>query len=215
MTENPVPERRVRFVRVVAVTWVSLISALTILNFVVLSHLSADKLAANGYRGELSALQERVSAVEQALEAVKEAPKPVSQTSLIAVQQALEDRLTHAEQLAEGAAPKSDLTPLRDRLNATEGRLETLKQARATALARTRTSGSAQPKTSELPFTVLGTELRGGQRFLAIAPARTHALGQVHVLRVGDVEDNWRLEMLDGKAAVFRSEGRLQRVDIP
>ena len=215
MTENLAPESRIRFSRVVTATWVILVSVLAILNCVVLSHVSADKSKTNGDRVVFSALQERVATIEQALEAAKQTPKPVIEASLIAVQEALEDRMTRVSQLAEDAVPRNDLNPLRDRLSAIEARLEDLKHARAAALARSRAAASTQPMATELPFTVLSTELRGGERFLAVAPAGAHSLGQVHVLGVGDVEDNWRLETLDGKATSFRSEGHVQRVDVP
>jgi hypothetical protein len=71
------------------------------------------------------------------------------------------------------------------------------------------------PAPASPPFRLVGLELRGGETFLAITAANAVSLAEASVLRIGDVEDGWRLEALDEKSATFRFDGQLHRLELP
>ncbi|MGP3791618.1 hypothetical protein [Pseudomonas sp. B392_1p] len=55
---------------------------------------------------------------------------------------------------------------------------------------------------------LIGLELRGPERFLAVAPAGSQTLKEVRLLRSGDRFGAWTLQRLDRQAAVFASPGQ-------
>jgi FtsZ-binding cell division protein ZapB len=58
------------------------------------------------------------------------------------------------------------------------------------------------------PPLLIGVELRGPERFLAVAPAGSQTLKEVRLLRSGDRFGAWTLQRLDRQAAVFASPGQ-------
>ena len=209
---TPIPESRVRLLWLLAVVWLSLVSVLLLVNHVALSRLRKDAHA-SVQRTELMTLLDSLGALEQQLSAMKHQPAPVSQSSFTSARQSLDERLVRVEQLLANTAAASDFTRLQDRITAIEAGLA--KARKAPSLAPPRAPVADQPPLLAPPFAVLGTELRGGQQFLSIAPVGTHALSQVRVLRPGEAEANWTLESLEGHAAQFRIDGRLQRIEVP
>src|SRR5258708_16320012 len=81
--------------------------------------------------------------------------------------------------------------------------------------AHRRAPEAAQPPVVAPPFAILGTELRGGEAFLSIAPAGTQSLTGLRVLHAGESQDGWRLEALDGKTATFRRDGQVHQITVP
>lgn len=65
----------------------------------------------------------------------------------------------------------------------------------------------AMPALPALPL-LIGVELRGAERFLAVAPAGSQTLNEVRLLRGGDRFGAWTLRRLDRQAAVFASPGQ-------
>ena len=65
----------------------------------------------------------------------------------------------------------------------------------------------AAPAFPALPLPI-GVELRGAERFLAVAPAGSRTLNEVRLLRGGDRFGAWTLRRLDRQAAVFASPGQ-------
>ncbi|SKB02336.1 hypothetical protein SAMN05421862_11918 [Pseudomonas extremaustralis] len=66
------------------------------------------------------------------------------------------------------------------------------------------------------PFTVVGIEYRGGERFLSVAPPGSTKLSQIYLIRPGDAVagTSWRLNSLDGKSARFDVAGTPQTVTV-
>jgi hypothetical protein len=220
MIEPSASPPRARFTRVVGIAWLALISAFTLIDHVALSGCKAGARATQGDRTALAALQEHVAAVEHTVETLKRQPTHVSTAMLEATRSAFDDRLAPLERLSKTAATKDDFAALQDRLGAVEARLLRLKQTHQPfSAARSGAPVTTSANAPEPPFAVLGAELRGGERFLSVAPLRLSALRQVRLVRMGDqvsdVPGDWRLEALEGTTAVFRSEGRLVRINIP
>ncbi|HLT04368.1 MAG TPA: chemotaxis protein, partial [Pseudomonas sp.] len=65
----------------------------------------------------------------------------------------------------------------------------------------------AMPAVPALPL-LIGVELRGAERFVAVAPAGSRTLNEVRLLRGGDRFGAWTLRRLERQAAVFASPGQ-------
>lgn len=63
------------------------------------------------------------------------------------------------------------------------------------------------PALPALPL-LIGVELRGAERFLAVAPPGSRTLNEVRLLRGGDRFGAWTLRRLERQAAVFASPGQ-------
>ena len=59
------------------------------------------------------------------------------------------------------------------------------------------------------PFTVIGIEYRGGERFLSVAPSGSTQLSQINLIRPGDgvTGTAWKLKSMDGRFAHFEVAG--------
>jgi uncharacterized coiled-coil protein SlyX len=69
----------------------------------------------------------------------------------------------------------------------------------------------ALPALPALPE-LLGIELRGAERFLAVAPAGSRTLNEVRLLRDGDRFGAWTLRRLDRQRAVFTAPGHAEQI---
>ncbi len=85
--------------------------------------------------------------------------------------------------------------------------------------ARPRASRPAAASKAEpppLPFRVVGTELRAGQRSVSVAPSTGDFMpAQLQVLLPGDAVGPWRLQAIEGNTAVFQAGNQTRRVAIP
>lgn len=84
--------------------------------------------------------------------------------------------------------------------------LKPVASVRKTAAPRPAPARSS-PALPALPL-LIGLELRGPERFLAVAPAGSQTLNEVRLLRSGDHFGAWTLQRLDRQAAVFASPGQ-------
>src|SRR3569833_1156675 len=178
-----------------------------------LRHPSAH-IASEAMTAQLGALKERVMTLENDRVAVRAQPAQVSTRDFRSLTQVVESRLVQLEQRIPESATQSDLELLRTRI-------ETLERSRHRT---TREDGppppqpqvaAPPPSPASPPFRLVGLERRGGETFLAVTPAAAVSLAEVSVLRIGDVEDGWRLEALDDKSATILFEGQLRRLELP
>lgn len=213
---TPATESRPRFLRVVIAVWLVLVSTIALVDHVALSQLSAE---VRPYGSEVSILYERVLELDRQVDGVASQPAAVSEERFDEARQGWEARIAQLEQAVGNAAPRDELAPVQDRLNAVETRLANLRQTRPAPASRAPSPPETAPKaTPEIivpPFAVLGIESRGGEPFLSIAPTGANTLGQVHVLRVGETYSDWRVEKLNGTTAEFRVADRLVRIELP
>lgn len=207
---------RTRLLRVCAATWLLLISAAVIVNHVALSRL-LDETRSNSQSAEFAALSGLVTELVQQMDAIERRPAPVTQASFTSARQALEERLSRLELSAADHAAASEMASLRSRLDEIEARAARPQPPTPPAAPARRAppAEAARPRIVEPPFRLLGVELRGGERFLSIAPADTRSLAQARVLRPGETEGGWRLDALDGRTAVFSFEGQVRQLAVP
>lgn len=210
MTTQPNESPR-RAGRIAVIAWLLLVTVLAAVNYVSVSSLSR-RVALSSNDAQIVDLQNRLQSAEQRLEELRQRPAAVSSAELSTLQRTLESRLSKVEQELKDGAQAEELALLQSRLKTVEAKI-----AKATRVLASRATASipTTPTVPEPPFSVLGIEMRGGERVLAIMPAGVNSLAQVRLLRIGDVQDNWRLDGLAGNAADFRVDGRAQRLVVP
>lgn len=212
------PQSRARLLRVAAATWLLLISAAVIIDHVALFRL-ADDVQASAPSLQVAMLDSRLTDLERRMDAADRQPASLTQSSLDATRQALEERLAVLEQTASTPqTAAADIAPLQSRVEQLEARMREVRQAPAPATAPARRpppADTARPALAEPPFRLLGIELRAGERFLSIAPADARSLAEARVLRLGETESGWQLEALEGQTAVFRFDGQTRQLAVP
>lgn len=164
--------------------------------------------------GELTALQLVISAIQRQ-------PTPVRATEFEGFERAESEQLTHIETSLTDVVHVAEITPLEQQLNHLAAEVWRLRHPLP---PRTQSAAHVAPPSSgeesqtagvPPPFTILGAELRGGADFLTVAPREAHSLFEIRVLRPGETDGGWKLDAIEGRAAVFETAGRLQRVPIP
>lgn len=207
----PDADGRSRWPKIAAAVWLLLVSVLAVVNSVGLSRL-AEQSRMSAQDAHVQALATRVAELEQQAEAVKRQPTPITQTDFDTARQALEERLSHVGQAQAADARGEDVQALQVRVGAIEARL---KKAPPPATVSRRTAEAAKPKVLEPPFSVVGLELRGGERFLSVAAPGVTSLPEVRLLREGDSVGAWHLQAIEAHVAVFRLDGQTLRITLP
>ena len=212
----PPSHSRARWLRIASATWLLLVSAVAIVNSVGLSRL-AEQAQGSAQDAQVQALATRMADLERQIAADQRKPAMVSEAHFETTHQALLERLAVIEQAQAGDASADDLQSLQTRVEQIEARLERLRQApvAAAASARRQVRPPGKPMAVEPPFTPVGIELRGGERFLSLAPVGTSSRAQTRLLRVGESEAGWWLEAIEARTAVFRFDGQVQRISVP
>ena len=79
-----------------------------------------------------------------------------------------------------------------------------------------RKSEPAKPIETPPPFTVVGIEYRGGERFLSVAPPGSTQLSELYLVRPGDNVGGtrWRLANLDDRQAQFSVDGATRTLSV-
>ncbi|MFV9650439.1 chemotaxis protein [Pseudomonas citrulli] len=165
----------------------------------------------------LDSLQRDSSTLMDAQEKLQYALKDLKQMVDSGEQQAntldpmLDQWAQEIQELRDGLADRAveaDMIALRARLEHVEQQLLDLK---AQPSPPPQTSSSAKPKKAARPkpaplsppFSVLGVEFRGGERFLAVAPPDSRSLKEIQLLHNGEQLGTWQLKVLEPNAAVF------------
>lgn len=203
---------RTRWLKIAATVWLLLTSTLAVVNSVGLSRLT-EQAEAGAQDAQVQALGLRLAELEQQAEVDRRRPAPLGQADFATAQRVLDERIARVEAAQSADSLAIDLQTLQARVHGIETRLE--KVRKTTAVAARRAPEATKPAVSVPPFQVVGVELRGGERFLAVAPMAATSLGSVRLLREGDAEDGWHLQSIEARAAVFRVDGQVQRLAVP
>lgn len=208
-------QRRRGLVVIAATIWLLAFSLLALINHGELSHL-AQQAQHSAADTQVKALATQVADLAHQVVAIQRQPKPISQTDWTQVHQTLEARLAHIEQAQQdGAAQAGDLKALQARVAAIETRLVTIRTTAPASATRRHTLKTTIPAPPQPPFHILGTELRGGVPFLSIAPPGATSLADLRLIRPGDIEDRWQLQVIEAHDAVFSVDGQTQHVAVP
>lgn len=169
------------------------------------------------YRQTLDTLQRDANALKDAQEKLQYALKDLKQMVNTGEQQAntldpmLDQWAQEIQELRDGLAARAtvaDLTALRARLEQVEQQLLDLKSQPSPpppSLSAIKPKKTARPKPAPLspPFSVLGVESRGSERFLAVAPPDSRSLMDVRLLHSGEQFGAWHLKVLEPNSAIF------------
>ncbi|MCW4650251.1 methyl-accepting chemotaxis protein [Pseudomonas aeruginosa] len=180
----------------------------------------------------LEAILARLNRVDERLDAV-DGQHLISNEDFRSGQQALSNRIDAAqafakdavENLAQTTASAGDLLVLKATVETLDGSVRTLqeKQTKAPPLIvpapKRPIPAKPKPKPKPMeppPFSILGVEYRGGERFLSVAPPGSTQLSQIYLIRQGDAVagTNWRLTDLDDGTAHFDVAGASRSVRI-
>ncbi|PUB41265.1 chemotaxis protein [Pseudomonas sp. GV047] len=165
----------------------------------------------------LDTLQRDANALKDAQEKLQYALKDLKQMVDTGEQQAntldpmLDQWAQEIQELRDGLAARAteaDLTALRARLEQVERQLLDLKTQPSPPppnSSATKPKQKARPKPVPLspPFSVLGVESRGSERFLAVAPPDSRSLMDVRLLHSGEQFGAWHLKVLEPNSAIF------------
>lgn len=214
MTTMPYTKRsrRTTLLHVAAATWLLLISAAVMIDHVVLSTLTEE--AEDRVSGmQVAVLEGRLAELARELEQHRQGPAALPLVRYESERLVLDQRLAAFEQ-ALGDWPTTDLQSLRTRIERLEVRLATVRPA-PMAASRPPVLAPAKPRPIEPAFRVIGVELRAGERFLSILPIDAAALAPARLLRAGETEAGWRLEVIEDDIAVFRHGDEVHRLTVP
>jgi hypothetical protein len=211
---SPQPARRLG--HVIAFVWLALLTTLAALDHVAFTHAHPAGVKFADL-ADLTALQEKVAALQTQQAALNDVPA-LSQEAFAPVKRDLEERLRRLQQEVDATARADDVLLLQDRIKTLETRASRLKRSTPPVSGVATAPPGATPEKSALlqpPFAILGTETRGGERFLSVAPINADLQDRVRILRPGDVESHWRLESLESNSAEFNVDGQKQRIGFP
>ena len=188
--------------------------------------LVSNDLAATADKDSLNALLTRLTKVDERLDAV-DGKHLVTNDDFRSGQQALSNRIDAIQAYAKQASKNTQ--DLSMRVTAAEEQVMVLKASiemidiRLQELSKPQTTeppaAVSPPKTvirkkpppapQPPPFTVIGIEYRGGERFLSVAPSGTTQLSQINLIRPGDgvTGTAWKLKSMDGRLAHFEVAG--------
>lgn len=203
---------RTTLLRVAAATWLLLISAVVVIDHVILL-TRADRTDDAVPAMQLSELEAQLAELARELEQQRQGPAALPLGRYESERVALDQRLEALEQAVDDR-PTIDLQSLQTRIDRLEVRLATVRSA-PTAASRPPVRAPARPRHVEPSFRVIGVELRAGERFLSILPADAAALAQARLLRAGETEAGWRLEVMEDGGAVFRHGDEVRRLTVP
>ena len=202
---------RGRLLKAAAMAWLLFISAAVIIDHVALSRLT-DDIQSNTLEPRLTLLDHRLSELAQHVEDVLDQPEHVTPADIAVIHQALEARLADMEQ---AVSTHADIAPLESRLDQFEARLQEARRTLLPAASPLQRPAPAKPIVTEPPFLVLSIELRGGERFLSIAPTDPQSLAEARVRRPGETVGGWLLEAINGNTVVFRVDGQARQLTVP
>lgn len=149
----------------------------------------------------------------------------VSQAELTHTQQELKTRIQAVSDQFDNYATKAEIQALQLQLNALSETVQKLQEAittkpvaptQPTPTTTIQPARTAQPqRAAAQPFKVLGSELRGGERFLAVQPLGHDEIASVILLGAGHSISNWILQSIGDNTAIFKVANRQRRVSIP
>ncbi|MCI3204099.1 MULTISPECIES: hypothetical protein [Pandoraea] len=166
----------------------------------------------------LERLDAQAAGLAEAIEAIQRRPTAATAADLKDTRQVLEARAAQVETALSGYAAADDLQALRAEVEQVKARQTTAPVPRAAAPLQPRASSkaAAKPEPPQMPFRVVGAELRAGQRSVSVAPSSADFTpDQLQVLLPGDALGPWRLQAVEGNTAVFQAGDQTRRVAIP
>ncbi|MFU5997516.1 hypothetical protein ACM7QE_02640 [Pseudomonas aeruginosa] len=194
--------------------WLVGLTALVLVAFQVTGDLAGQSQLDSSVQ-RLQALESRVAEIADTNRVLQERPAPATAAALQELRQTLDSRAAQLDQSLATRAAQEDLIALRADLEQIRVR-QTAARSNATSKPRAVLQTTAKPVEVLMPFRVIGSELRAGQRTVSIAPASGDlSASQILVVLPGESVGPWRLEDIDRNTAVFRAGEQTRRLAIP
>ncbi|HGX3311201.1 TPA: hypothetical protein ACNH8R_002226 [Pseudomonas aeruginosa] len=168
----------------------------------------------------LQSVEARVFALEESNQARLVQAPSATQQALQSLRESLEGRMDRLESQVPSEGLGSDLEALRIEIEQLKTQLAALKvterAAPRTVVRPAPKARPAAPREEPLPFRVLGVERRAGQLSVSVAPAEgALTAGTIQIVLPGESLGQWRLDSVEGNAAVFRSGEQTRRLALP
>ncbi|MEE4890986.1 hypothetical protein V2K64_19695 [Pseudomonas alliivorans] len=179
----------------------------------------------------VNAITQRINGVDDRLDSASQL-KSVTIDDFRSGQQALSNRIDAVQALlkqvqdaakdaAQQGASMQEVVVMSARIEDLQVKLQDLRAAKpasaqVTAAARPKNPAPSRKTSTQIkvlqappPFSVVGVEYRGGERFLSVAPPGSTQLSQLNLVRPGDMVagSNWQLNSLDDSRALFSING--------
>lgn len=214
---NPdAPSRATRLTRIVVLVWLVVLTVAVAVFGANIARLQQSPQT-RAIETAMDTLQARITVLETFKSESERKPAGLPRTEFRSLREGWDQRLNLLEQTQQTKASGSDLEALRERLDALEHSVKTAVSRQKPVARKPCTSSMVQRRTtSALPdFTLRGIELRGGERFLALAPNGSTALNQVQLLAVGEAQGRWQLQAIEGRSALFLVDQQMRRLTVP
>lgn len=191
-------------------------------------------LADAAEKTSVNAMLSRLDKIDDQLESVS-GKNLVSQDDFRSAQQALSNRVDAGQALAkqalelgQRASTSGELLVLKATVEGLDESIQALRKSQSKAppqasgkqsVAKRSQVQRPKPKPAAPeppPFSIVGVEYRGGERFLSVAPTGSTQLSQIYLVRPGDAVagTTWRLSNLDDRAARFDVAGNSRTINI-
>jgi len=197
--------------RMAVVAWLTLLSVGLVALALSLTRLDAQRRQ-DAPDAQIAELQARALELEAFRAAVEATSAVVTESDFQVMRDHWQQQWDTLDQRQQDLASATDLTVLQNRLDALVQQINTAKPVVTKPRPRAAKPGAAPAAPT---FQLLGIEMRGGERFLAIQPNDTTGLADVRLLRVGDAEGRWQLEILEPRSALFRVGQQTRRLPLP
>ncbi|QOY21910.1 hypothetical protein FYK61_11105 [Xanthomonas citri] len=163
----------------------------------------------------LQRLEAQATNLAETIETIQQRPAVATAADLKDTHQILEARAAQVEKSLSAYAAADDLQALRAEVEQVKAR-QTAARAAAPARPRAANKAAAKSEPPPLPFRIVGAELRAGERSVSVAPSTgDFTPDQLQVLLPGHAVGPWRLQAVEGNAAVFQAGELTRRVAIP
>ncbi|EPG2413649.1 hypothetical protein MBN93_004035 [Klebsiella pneumoniae] len=191
--------------------WLVFLSVLVLLGYGTMSDLADQERVDSG----LQRLEAQVAGLAETTQTLQQPPAAATAAELQDTRQALEARIAQVEQALGARAAAEDIQALRAEIEQLKARQTTVR-APAPTQPRLSKPFAAKPVPPPMPFRVVGAEMRAGLRSVSVAPSEGDLTAdQIQVLLQGDAVGPWRLQAIEGSAAVFQAGEQTRRVAIP
>ena len=200
-----------RLTRLIVVAWLTLLSIAVVMLALSVNRLDAQRLQ-DAPDAQIAELQSRTLELETFRTSVEVAPSAATESDLQQIRDQWQQQWDSLHLRLQDFSSTTELASVQSRLDTLAQQINTTKSAANKPLPRT---AKPQPAAAAPTFQVLGVELRGGVRFLAIQPQGSTGLASVHLLRVGETEGRWQLEALDSRTAQFQIDHQTRHLLLP
>ncbi|QLF92085.1 hypothetical protein HW090_02230 [Pseudomonas sp. ABC1] len=185
--------------------------------FVILDHqANSDQTYQKQIDSRMQRLEAQAANLAETVEVIQQRPAAATAADLKDTRQILEVHAVQLEKSLSGFAAADDLQALRAEIEQIKTRQAAARAATPTQPRASRPVTASKAEPSPLPFRIVGTELRAGERSVSVAPAIGDVTpNELYVLLPGDAVGPWRLRAIDGDTAVFQAGDQTRRVAIP